>query len=291
MLLANQGDAQKAIHKTRFSFVHMADIHVQPDGQRKSASGFLKAIEVCNGLKPKPDFVINAGDLVMDVLGADRKRAVQLYDLYQKCCESYEMPVYHVIGNHDVFGCNEGGPGPDAPEYGKAMFIDRLGPRKDATYYSWDFGRWHFVALDTIAAIPEKGYEGGVDAEQLEWLAADLKAVGKRRPICLVVHIPLMSIWPWVEWDPLAAHGRETICVNAKDVIEVCKPYNLKLVLQGHQHIYECIRHHGIEYITGGAVCGAWWSGPYQGDQEGFVHFIVEGDQYRYRFVDYGWEV
>ena len=74
-------------------------------------------------------------------------------------------------------------------------------------------------------------------------------------------------------------------------MLAVCEPYNLRLVLQGHQHIYERIHHHGIEFITGGAVCGAWWSGPYQGDEEGFVHFIVDGDDYEYRWIDYGWEV
>jgi 3',5'-cyclic-AMP phosphodiesterase len=47
-------------------------------------------------------------------------------------------------------------------------------------------------------------------------------------------------------------------------------------LLQGHTHIVEDVRHHGIRYVTGGAVCGAWWQGAQFGDREGVTFVTVD---------------
>jgi len=46
-----------------------------------------------------------------------------------------------------------------------------------------------------------------------------------------------------------------------------------------------------IHFITGGAICAAWWRGPYRGDEEGFVLVRVKGSEFDWEFVDYKWEV
>ena len=50
----------------QFRFVHLTDIHLQPelDAER----GFRQCIAHVNELRPRPDFVITGGDLLMDTL-------------------------------------------------------------------------------------------------------------------------------------------------------------------------------------------------------------------------------
>jgi hypothetical protein len=67
--------------------------------------------------------------------------------------------------------------------------------------------------------------------------------------------------------------------------------YNLKLVLQGHQHLYEEIKVKDVQFITGGAVSASWWGGPYYGTEEGFLLLKFSDDDFSWQYVDYGWEV
>ena len=66
--------------------------------------------------------------------------------------------------------------------------------------------------------------------------------------------------------------------------------YDLKLVLQGHLHIVEQIAIKGTHFVTGGAVSGAWWKGPFEGFPEGFVVVDIDGERFSYYYEDYGWK-
>jgi hypothetical protein len=45
-----------------------------------------------------------------------------------------------------------------------------------------------------------------------------------------------------------------------------------------------------VQYITGGAVCAAWWSGSFHGTEEGFLSVHVdESGTFTWEYVDYGW--
>ncbi|MFC2076599.1 Gfo/Idh/MocA family protein [candidate division KSB1 bacterium] len=57
----------------KFRFVHMTDMHVQPE--RNGEAGLRAAIKAVNGLNPRPDLVITGGDLVMDALEQTYERA------------------------------------------------------------------------------------------------------------------------------------------------------------------------------------------------------------------------
>jgi hypothetical protein len=50
----------------------------------------------------------------------------------------------------------------------------------------------------------------------------------------------------------------------------------------------EEVRHHGIRYLTGGAVCGAWWKGPQFGDHEGVTFVTVENGNVSTNYVPTG---
>jgi hypothetical protein len=56
-------------------------------------------------------------------------------------------------------------------------------------WYSFDQNGVHFVGLENVANLKSGGL-GAFDAEQLAWLADDLKAKTASTPIVLFAHIP-----------------------------------------------------------------------------------------------------
>ena len=109
----------------------MADMHIQPE--KSGVAGFSKAIKKANELKPA--FVITGGDLIMDALGVSYERADLLYSLYSDTVKEITVPVYNTLGNHELFGLYyHSGVDPSHPEYGKKMYLQRIGER----YYSFD---------------------------------------------------------------------------------------------------------------------------------------------------------
>lgn len=272
--------------RDRFRFVFMTDIHVQPE--RRGTEGVIKAISAVNDLKP--EFVITGGDLIMDALGKPFGRADSLYALYTTLIQRFGMPVYNCIGNHDIFGLYpRSGTDPSHPEYGKKMFLNRLG--YDRTYQSFDFGNWHFILLDGIGITPENQYDGEIDGEQLAWLRGDLEKTGKNRPVAMAVHMPLFSAYIQFLEGSMTPNSKTLVVQNGKEVWDLCEPYNVKLVLQGHLHVVEEISWKGTRFVTGGAVCASWWKGIHEGFEEGFVVVDVSGNDFSWRYEDYGWEV
>jgi len=78
---------------------------------------------------------------------------------------------------------------------------------------------------------------------------------------------------------------------DTKKLFDLLDGYNLKLVLQGHQHILEEIRERGRLFITGGGICASWWYRPLAGTQEGYLLVNVDNeDNLSYEYIDYGWE-
>ena len=269
-----------------FRFVFMTDIHLQPE--LYADQGFQTAIQRVNELKP--DFVLTGGDLIMDALGQSFERSWGLYDLYLKHLKKFNMPVYNTMGNHEVFGLYpESGVNPDNPEYGKAMYKHRLNYQQ--TYYSFDHKGWHFIVLDAIGFKPNRRYFGYVDKDQLNWLEQDLSGVDKSTPIVVSLHIPLTSVYAQMADSSTAGLDSAAVVVNAKQVLAKFNSYNLRLVLQGHLHIVEEIIFRDTHYITGGAVSAAWWTGPRDGFEEGFLVIDTRGSNFTWRYEDYGWTV
>jgi Icc protein len=271
-------------HKDSFRFVFMTDIHVQPE--LKADQGFRTAIAKVNELKP--DFVITGGDLIMDALEQSYERSTNLYDLCNSLCKEFAMPVYHTIGNHEVFGLYEkSGISPDHPEYGKIMFMNRIGNNK--TYQSFDYMNWHFMLLDSIGFTDDRHYIGQIDSTQIEWIKNDLKNVDKNTPIIISTHIPFVSVTEQIDKGGTATLPPFLAVVNSNEVLSLFNGYNLKLVLQGHLHIVEEVIYNNTHFVTGGAVCGKWWEGPLKGFPEGFVVVDIDHDDFTWHYQSYGW--
>ena len=266
--------------KDSFSFVHMTDLHIEPE--RHADSGCARCVAKINALAS--EFVLCGGDLVFDANEVGYPRAHQLYDLYQQTVKPLKSPVHTVIGNHDLFGVFPKSSAVSGdPHYGKKIFEERIGPR----YSSFDHKGWHFVLLDSIGTRSGRDFIGAVDAAQLEWLRTDLAHMCPDVPLIVATHVPLVSAVLQLVADPWKT--TETYLVtNASEVLNVLWPYRPKAVLQGHTHIRETIVYNGCQFITSGAVCGNWWKGPREGHPEGFGVLTVRNNEIQWRYETYG---
>jgi len=269
--------------KDTFSFVFMTDIHLQPE--RDAVAGFTQALDTATSLNP--DFIITGGDLIMDALGQRYSRADSLYNLYSEVSSGFMIPIYNSMGNHEIFGIYESsGADPSNPEFGEKMFENRLAK----LYYSFDYKGWKFIILNSVEATAADGYMGLIDSTQVEWIREELTKTDPAIPIVLTTHIPFITAYSQKYIGSTQANSNSLVVVNAKEVIDLFEGYNLKLVLQGHLHTVEDIFIDGIHFVTGGAVSGAWWEGPNQGYQEGFIQVNIENGDFTWKYIDYGWE-
>ena len=265
---------------TGFSFVHLTDTHIQPE--LRADQGCRMAFQKIN--RTKADFALHGGDLVFDAAAQGHDRANLVYGLYRDTVKAIEMPVHAAVGNHDVFGTvPASGIAKSDPEYGKKLFEDKIGKR----YYSFAHKGWHFVVLDSIGITATGGFEGRVDDAQLDWLKTELVSIGTRTPLVVTTHIPLMSSVLQIVPDQ-GAKPQTYLVTNARQVLEMLSPYNLKAVLQGHTHIRETVMYNGCQFITSGAICGNWWKGARLGHPEGYGVLTVKGDDIAWRYETYG---
>ncbi len=276
-----------------FRFVHMADIHLQPE--QRADEGFRAALEAVHALDPRPDFILTGGDLVMNAGRADHDRASLLFDRYNRICRDSDIPFHNCIGNHDIFGWSASGSIPSThADYGTKMVCDRVG--MDQPTYSYDHGGWHFSVVNNVLPNPGdgEGYHGGISDEDMDWLDRDLAAAGDR-PKVLCTHIPIVSVVVFRRMDARDEEymqvPRRWMCRNVGPILRLLNTHRVNLVLTGHQHQNERILLDGTTHIGQGAVCGAWWKGAHWGNHEGFGVLDVRTDgTFEHRYHAYGWE-
>jgi metallophosphoesterase (TIGR03767 family) len=112
-------------------------------------------------------------------------------------------------------------------------------------YYAFDHGVVRCVMLDTVN--PHGGWQGSLDAVQLHWLVAELRACASR-PVVLFSHHPLETLIndrrpPWAPRRILAAELRELLLAHPCVIAWV----------NGHTHT------HAITAIRDEAAPGGFW--------------------------------
>jgi 3',5'-cyclic AMP phosphodiesterase CpdA len=130
----------------------------------------------------------------------------------------------------------------------------------------------NFIVLDSIQ-IKGRDWHPEIDANQIAWLERDLE-YNAAVPSIVISHVPLAtSIGSYAAGSNSSVYDPVS---NADQVIPILEKYSVIALLQGHTHIVENVRHHGIEFLTGGAVCGNWWRGAQFGDREGVMFVTVD---------------
>jgi 3',5'-cyclic AMP phosphodiesterase CpdA len=193
-----------------FNFVQISDSHIgfnkpaNPEPQKT----LQIAIDRINAAPVKPTFILHTGDIT-------HLSKAEEFDMAAEILKGLPSPVHYVPGEHDTL--DEGG--------GK-LFLDRYGKgSKGNGWYSFDDHGVHFVALVNVFNL-EAGHEAKLGADQLAWLADDLKAVSSSTPLVVFTHIPLWSLYPAWGW------GTE----DGDQAIALLRRFGSVTVLHGHIH-------------------------------------------------------
>jgi acid phosphatase type 7 len=154
------------------------------------------------------------------------------------------LPFFPASGNHD-YETLQGAPF-------RAVFA----LPGDERWYSYDWGRIHFVALDTEASY----------STQAAWLDADLAATTLPWKVVYFHRPPYSS----------GQHGSDTSLRSALEPI--FERHHVQLVLAGHDHNYERMTpQRGIQYVvTGGGGIGTRpvGSSSFTAFSEAVIHFV-----------------
>ena len=194
--------------------------------------------------------------LVGDIVGDD----LSLFDETRDLTGMLNGPARFLPGNHDLdFDALDG-----IHEFD--TYRSQFGPE----YYSYDAGRAHVVALNTIeypTRIPatKSAYTYGLGEQQLEWLRQDIARVPRDKAIILAGHSPLLEFY--------YSDSHTTKQVAA--IYEILEGRKVTTIA-GHTHMSENLRAGDLmngwrdevgeaglpfTHLTVPAVSGHWYSG------------------------------
>lgn len=262
----------------KLTFAYLTDVHLNQTNYGHCNEGLRQALECAK--QQQAEMLLFGGDNAeTDQLGNDETTADSLHAHFKRTVEEYGLPAHFTIGNHDRFYVFNG----QKDTLGFKMFEKHYGK----SYGSFDYKGIHFIRLNGMH--PTKQAFATIDQEQITWLKEDLAKTGLETPIIVSTHVPLLSLYyPVVEGSMQARDMIE----NTKEIVDLLKPYNIKLILQGHQHIYEQIQERGLWFVTAGGVSANWWTGPLADTEEGFLLIKVDNtNNFSWEYIDYGWDV
>lgn len=214
-------------------------------------------------------------DIVEELLGTDAAFAIvlgdimfddlDLYEPYNRLMATLGIPLWNVPGNHDMnYEAKD-------DRYSMETFKRVFGP----PYYSFDYGKVHFMVFDDIdwhGRVGEKGgwYQGKIDDCQFAWIQNDLSLVPRDRLVVLCMHIPFMTF---------TSDSRGEQVVNRGHLFEILSERDKFLALAGHTHTLE---HYFLDEAEGwkgrrplhmiicATACGSWFGGTV--DERGIPH-------------------
>ncbi|MFG2919215.1 discoidin domain-containing protein [Kitasatospora sp. NPDC048298] len=152
-----------------------------------------------------PRFYLTMGDNQYD-----DARLADFRNYYDKTWGAFKAKTHPVPGNHETYD-------PAGSLAGYKAYFGSIAYPQGKSWYSFDEGNWHFVALDSNAFD---------QSAQIDWLKADLAANAKK---CVAAywHHPLYSS---------GGHGNDPV---SRPVWKILYGAKADLVLNGHDHHYE----------------------------------------------------
>lgn len=195
---------------SNFQFVQISDSHIgfNKEANPEPVKTLQEAIGKVVALPQRPSLILHTGDIT-------HLSKPEEFDTAAQLLKGLPSPVHYVPGEHDTL--DEGG--------GK-LYLERYGKgTKGNGWYSFDDHGVHFIALINVFNF-QAGHEATLGADQLTWLADDLRAVSSSTPVVVFTHIPLWTLYqPW-GW------GTE----DGDQAIAMLRKYGSVTVLNGHIH-------------------------------------------------------
>jgi hypothetical protein len=248
-------------------FVQGSDIHLQP----RVAPLYRQYIEHLNRLPLPVRFVIHTGDMVVDALPCDAPSAEKLFRLYEDETQAIRYPLRNLMGNHEHVGTARKDIADRGSDYGKGMYLRRLGPPS----YAFRYGQYHFLVLDGTTLDPQakNGYRDRPDDASVAWATRYLATVGPNELLIVLVH------------QPLGNRDSDRLLLQALG------GKRLLAVLCGHEHSRTLTRWGGAPMLVGGAVSYAWHGFlPFPPDPWGYVVYRLDDAQLEYAYLDWAAE-
>ncbi|MFP4056129.1 MAG: metallophosphoesterase [Candidatus Brocadiia bacterium] len=241
-----------------FYIVQLTDTHATRDQLPR----LRQACELVNGLRPRPLFAINTGDLGWaGGTSSDAQAETMWREHYLAGVEGLDVPLFHAPGNHDYGGADSGQWAGPRRLVGRGGYRRYCGPLN----YAFAHAGWHIVVIEgaTPRIPPEKHIEPVVPQATLRWLRAYLDHVSRWEPKVLFSH-----------YDPNAMAG------NREKLADLLKGRDFRRIYAGHDHREERTEFAYIPVVKTAALSGAWWAGHNpSGDAQGFR--IIQADAAR----------
>lgn len=219
-------------------------------------------------------FALSCGDIGWDT-------PQTFYDDYIGQSEKMNIPIYRVIGNHDMDYNGR------SHETSFRSFEGFFGP----SCYSFNKGNAHYIVLNNNFYIGrEYFYMGYIDERTFKWLEEDLSYVPKGTLVFVAAHIPTRiteELRPF-KYDYMIMGG-ETI--NAESLYRLLDGYDTHF-LTGHLHTNSNVvfNERRMEHNTG-AVCGTWWftNTCLDGTPQGYGVYEVDGNKVKWYYKSTGY--
>jgi hypothetical protein len=191
-------------------FVQISDTHIgfNKDANPDVNGTLTRSIDLVNAMPQQPALIIHTGDITHLSKPAE-------FDTAQQLLSRLRVTELHTVpGEHDTSDAT-------VTEY-----FNRFGQASNNKgYYSFDHAGVHFVALINVLQFKAGGL-GTLGAEQLAWVANDLKGRSASTPIVVFAHMPLWTVYePW-GWGTS----------DANQLIEQLRRFGSVTVLNGHIH-------------------------------------------------------
>lgn len=229
-----------------YLFYVSADAHINDDTSN------IK--EFANALRNDGNalFGVMLGDCI------DKRGSMPLYcDAidYKADEQKYPLPIFSVIGNHDLFF------------EGWGHFRNLLGASVYWFETIYDGGKDFFITLDTAS--------GTLGAKQIEWLQEFLASVrGNYRHCIVLTHTNLLYT------DNSQVSSGNLPLEETLLLFDIFGKHNVTLCLQGHDHYREDVMFKGVRYTIVGAIRKEFEKAEYL-----CVRLSDSGVEYEWRYI------
>lgn len=200
---------------------------VYGDSRTQSVEHERVVLSMVEKFGDKLDLCINTGDLVGDGLNGEHWGREFFRPAHKLLGQ---VPLYPILGNH---------------ERNSDYYFNYFSLPGNERWYSFKKGPVHFINLDSYSPLAP-------DSEQYKWLKQTLTGSTSAWKV-VSSHAPFFSSGPHGGLDAEGIPREQEMANLKKYIMPLLEEYNVSMIFNGHDHLYERSTKEGITHvITGG---------------------------------------